>query len=560
MFYSSLSSAWQSLCSSTTSTNSYLISSNAIAPGAICSTGGVQLSFGFDVNNNNVLDPSEVSASMNSYVCNGIQGPAGTNGIDGINGVDGAVGPAGPQGPIGLTGATGSAGPQGPAGTNGIDGINGVDGAAGPAGPQGPIGLTGATGPAGPAGPQGPIGLTGAQGPIGLTGASGPAGPQGPAGTNGIDGINGVDGAAGPQGPIGLTGATGPAGPAGPTGPQGPTWTITSDNFTAAGNLQIVTTYPQTVNSTNQAWLVGGNNFGTSATAYNFGTISNDHVDLLSNNTARGRIVNTGEFIYGNTAFVGSSMAGDVFTANKVNGGSANNWASNGINTTAGGGGGYFENTTSTNSYDAIQGIINYNGSAYSPAGVFGLAIAGVNAQTGIGVRGSTNGRNGYGVYGSRISNLGTGFGGLFLNSVGYTGSLTNLSDSRTKTNIRPLSNPLEIIKSLKGVNYEYDLEKYPYLGLSIGKQYGFIAQELESVVPELVELHSLDVNGCKPMEAKKESNAQLEEFKMVNYVGVIPILVEGMKEQQKIIEIQQKTIDELRSEIEKIKIEINKK
>jgi len=78
--------------------------------------------------------------------------------------------------------------------------------------------------------------------------------------------------------------------------------------------------------------------------------------------------------------------------------------------------------------------------------------------------------------------------------------------------------------------------------------------------VPELVELHSLDVNGCKPMEAKKESNAQLEEFKMVNYVGVIPILVEGMKEQQKIIEIQQKTIDELRSEIEKIKIEINKK
>ena len=46
----------------------------------------------------------------------------------------------------------------------------------------------------------------------------------------------------------------------------------------------------------------------------------------------------------------------------------------------------------------------------------------------------------------------------------------------------------------------------------------------------------------------------------MVNYVGVIPILVEGMKEQQEIIEIQQKTIDELRSEIEKIKIEINKK
>ena len=75
-----------------------------------------------------------------------------------------------------------------------------------------------------------------------------------------------------------------------------------------------------------------------------------------------------------------------------------------------------------------------------------------------------------------------------------------------------------------------------------------------------MVELHSIDINGCKPLEARDESKNKLEQFKMVNYVGVIPILVEGMKEKQEIIEIQQKTIDELRSEIEKIKIEINKK
>jgi hypothetical protein len=352
----------------------------------------------------------------------------------------------------------------------------------------------------------------------------------------------------------GATGATGA------TGPQGPTWTITSDNFSAAGNLQIVTTYPQTVTSSNQAWLVGGNNFGTSATAYKLGTISNDHVDLLSNNTVRGRIVNTGEFIYGNTAFVGSSMAGDVFTANKVNGGTANNWASNGINTTDGGGSGSFENTSTTNSYNAVEGVVNYTGNAYSPAGILGLAISNSNTQTGIGVIGYTNGKVGYGVYGARAQTGGGGFGGVFLNGLGYTGGLTNLSDARTKTNIRPMSNSLEIIKSLKGVNYEYDVEKYPYLGLSVGKQYGFIAQELESVVPELVEVHILDVNGCKPMEAKNESNAQLEEFKMVNYVGVIPILVEGIKEQQKMIEEQQKMILDLKKEIDQLKTEIKDK
>ncbi len=60
--------------------------------------------------------------------------------------------PAGPQGPIGLTGAAGATGPQGPIG---------LTGAAGATGPQGPIGLTGA---AGATGPQGPIGLTGAAG------------------------------------------------------------------------------------------------------------------------------------------------------------------------------------------------------------------------------------------------------------------------------------------------------------------------------------------------------------------------------------------------------------
>jgi len=291
------------------------------------------------------------------------------------------------------------------------------------------------------------------------------------------------------------------------------------------------------------------------------GTLSNDHVDFYTNNSARGRAVNTGEFIWGNTALVGSSAAGDVLTANKVNGGTANNWAVNGMNTTAGGGSGYFDNTTNTNTYSTLEAIQNYNGSAFAPPAIKGIAIAGNNSQTAVGVRAVTNGRDGYGVWGSRVGTTGAlGFGGVFQNGLGYTGALSALSDSRTKTNVRPMENALDIIKNLKGVNYEYDLVKYPYLGLSEGKQYGFIAQELEAVLPELVELHSLDINGCKPMEARDESKNKLEQFKMVNYVGVIPILVEGMKEQQEIIEIQQKTIDELRSEIEKIKIEINKK
>jgi hypothetical protein len=294
----------------------------------------------------------------------------------------------------------GAAGPQGLAGTNGINcwDLNG-NGTNDPTEDVNGDGLFNSTdcsvGIVGPQGPAGPAGAAGAQGPIGLTGPAG---------------------AVGPQGPIGLT------------GPAGPTWQITSDNFTPAGNLQIITTLPQTVTSTNQAWLVGGNNFGTVAQPYKLGTISNDHVEFTSNYVARGRMLNTGELIWGGTTFLAPSIAGDVVTAYKSAGGAANNWAINGINTTTGGGSGFFTNNSATSQFNAVEGIINYSGSASAPSGVFGLAISNTNTQTGVGVRGSTNGRDGYGVWGARVGTTGTlGFGGVFQNGLGYTGALLNL-------------------------------------------------------------------------------------------------------------------------------------
>jgi serine protease inhibitor len=45
------------------------------------------------------------------------------------------------------------------------------------------------------------------------------------------------------------------------------------------------------------AWIVGGNNFGTTGANYKLGTISNDHVDFITNNIVRGRLSNLGEFL-----------------------------------------------------------------------------------------------------------------------------------------------------------------------------------------------------------------------------------------------------------------------
>jgi predicted RNase H-like nuclease (RuvC/YqgF family) len=67
------------------------------------------------------------------------------------------------------------------------------------------------------------------------------------------------------------------------------------------------------------------------------------------------------------------------------------------------------------------------------------------------------------------------------------------------------------------------------------GHQIGFIAQEVESIVPEIV---------------KTEEKG----FKSVDYGKVTPLLVEAIKEQQKQIDDQKSMIDKLQKENGKLK------
>ena len=236
-----------------------LVATTTVTAGAQCPTGGIKLEYGLDINNNGLLDASEITSSLTKYVCNGAvgatgpQGPAGAQGIQGLTGATGPIGltgATGATGPIGLTGSTGPQGIQGLTGATGATGPQGIQGLTGTTGPQGTIGLTGATGSTGPIGPQGNQGIAGTNGTAVLNGTTVPSlaigvngdfyintstntlyGPKSgglwPAGTS-LLGPQGVQGIQGNQGNIGLTGATGPQGaqgtqgPAGATGSQGP--------------------------------------------------------------------------------------------------------------------------------------------------------------------------------------------------------------------------------------------------------------------------------------------------------------------------------------------------
>jgi len=101
-------------------------------------------------------------------------------------------------------------------------------------------------------------------------------------------------------------------------------------------------------------------------------------------------------------------------------------------------------------------------------------------------------------------------------------GPLIQNSDARLKKNIKSLSNTLTSIQKLNGYTYSWKDEQR-----DSAIQIGLLAQELQKVYPQLV---------------KENSRGELS----VNYIGLIPVLIEGMKDQQRQIEELKKAIQKL--------------
>jgi hypothetical protein len=102
----------------------------------------------------------------------------------------------------------------------------------------------------------------------------------------------------------------------------------------------------------------------------------------------------------------------------------------------------------------------------------------------------------------------------------------------------------------LRPVTYEMKTEEYPFMNFEKGVQIGFIAQEMEPIFPSLV------VSGAHPGE---NENDPFIEYKGINYIGLTPILVKSIQEQQNIIEEQNEKIESLKKEINSINERLKK-
>ena len=97
-------------------------------------------------------------------------------------------------------------------------------------------------------------------------------------------------------------------------------------------------------------------------------------------------------------------------------------------------------------------------------------------------------------------------------------------SDITLKDNVRPIESAIFKVKQIRGVTFDWN-EKSTELQQEKGHDVGLIAQEVEKVLPEVVQIRE-------------------DGIKAIQYEKVVPLLVEAIKEQQVTIENLTKRIE----------------
>ena len=121
----------------------------------------------------------------------------------------------------------------------------------------------------------------------------------------------------------------------------------------------------------------------------------------------------------------------------------------------------------------------------------------------------------------------------LFVNGSIWANGTTYASDERFKQNITAIQSPLQKLVQINGVEYEMKAGEFQKNNFKKGRQMGLLAQNVEKIVPEAVN--------------------EIDGYKGVDYARLMPLLIESVKEQNK-------TIEELKKEIEQLKLLITNK
>jgi len=131
-------------------------------------------------------------------------------------------------------------------------------------------------------------------------------------------------------------------------------------------------------------------------------------------------------------------------------------------------------------------------------------------------------------------------------------GGVLNSSDRNLKTAIQPLKYGLEEILKIVPVSYKWKEDKIADFSIpeeEKERRLGFVAQELQKVIPEVVVTHEWKEYEENPGVLVKEEN----NFLGVRYSDIIPVAIKAIQEQQKKIEDMEKLNTQIRKAIKKL-------
>lgn len=262
---------------------------------------------------------------------------------------------------------------------------------------------------------------------------------------------------------------------------------------------------------------------------------------VVSNNTA------TDQVFVGEAITPPTPLPGDKFTVNTAFRNTAGAFATN------------FETQIATGvRAEAHLGtnLVGVDGIATDPKtqGISSIGVRGTasGGYFNVGVWGISNGDDmgftSIGVRGEASNGGGNTFAGYFVGDVFATGMYLG-SDRKLKKDIADVDGAMGLLMVLQPKTYNFRTDEFD-LGLPEVKQYGLIAQEVEAVFPELIK-ESKVAPKYNPNQAEV---AEAIEFKSVNYIGLIPVLIKGVQEQQTTLTRQEQEIADLKAQLSEIR------
>lgn len=124
--------------------------------------------------------------------------------------------------------------------------------------------------------------------------------------------------------------------------------------------------------------------------------------------------------------------------------------------------------------------------------------------------------------------------GSVVVNGAVYSFRNSKISDGRLKEAVEPIGRAIDKILSLRGISFAWKTDEGSSDGQSPEREYGLIAQEVKKVCPQAVSTNH-------------------EEVLAVDFDQLTPILIEAIKEQQRIIELQRARMDRMERDLQKL-------